>query len=311
MRDGGILVTCVILTYNKFSEIEDTIQSVLNQTYPAIELIISDDASDNMPKAEIENYISIHRKENIKKYVVIQHTENVGTVKNANNAIRLATGKYIFPLAGDDCFYSDSVIEKVVQTMEQRQWNHILCRRMTCTDFQTETGLRPSEREIRKIKKLNTAYKQKMALISNKSYHLATGAGFFYSKDLFDKLGGYDEQYRLLEDLPLFYKMVKENIALNTCYDIIAILYQLGGVSTTKCRSTALDFDIATFYKAIWEQDNQDFPRKVKRLVYVVYMIKCEFPNMKLLEKIVFILRYLDIFVEKAVCKVFGSHSAF
>ena len=52
---------------------------------------------------------------------IIQHDENVGTVKNMNGAILESHGEYIFPLAHDDVYYDNKVIEEWVS--ETKRYN--------------------------------------------------------------------------------------------------------------------------------------------------------------------------------------------
>ena len=65
------LISVVTLTYKKFDYIYKAIDSVLNQTYPYVEYIISDDGSPNFPQNEIEDYVSNRKGKNIIKFSII------------------------------------------------------------------------------------------------------------------------------------------------------------------------------------------------------------------------------------------------
>mgnify|MGYP000424525881 CR=1 FL=1 len=55
-------VSVIILTYNQMDYLYDAIKSVLNQDYPNIELIVSDDASCNFQKGMLEKFIEENKK---------------------------------------------------------------------------------------------------------------------------------------------------------------------------------------------------------------------------------------------------------
>jgi len=91
------LVSIITPSYNNALFIEETIESVLHQTYPHWELIIIDDCS-------LDNSLEI-----IKRYAkdeprikLIINTENVGVSESRNIAIKSAKGTYIAFLDSDD-----------------------------------------------------------------------------------------------------------------------------------------------------------------------------------------------------------------
>ena len=94
------LVSVIISAYNHEKYVQETIQSIIDQTYQNIELLIIDDGS---PDDTLEKIIDM--KEKCKKRftnVVIQAQENQGTCLSFNRLISQAKGEYIFILASDD-----------------------------------------------------------------------------------------------------------------------------------------------------------------------------------------------------------------
>lgn len=110
------LVSIVVITYNSGNTILETLDSIYNQTYSNIELIICDDFSRGNTIDLCEKWIG----ENGKKFTdvsLLQNRKNTGTVKNLNNGIKASNGKYVKPLAGDDQLVS-SAIEEFVHFMQ-------------------------------------------------------------------------------------------------------------------------------------------------------------------------------------------------
>jgi len=105
------LVTAIIATYNRRHYICDAIDSVLNQTYPNIELIIIDDGSTDGTGSLLRQRYGqrIH-------YI---YQENKGRSEARNHGIRLATGKYIAFLDSDDIWKPN----KLAQQLEFMQSN--------------------------------------------------------------------------------------------------------------------------------------------------------------------------------------------
>ena len=70
--DKNPLVSAVVFAYRNLDEFEYTVQSILGQDYPEIELLISDDGSPDFAqhKAQIVNYIEQNKKDNLKSYEV-------------------------------------------------------------------------------------------------------------------------------------------------------------------------------------------------------------------------------------------------
>ena len=106
------LVSVCMPAYNAEKYIAKAIESILNQTYPNIELIICNDGSTDGTKNILEEY-----KE--QKNITIIHTANAGQCTAANNAFKNSTGKYIKFFDADDKLSLDHIalqVEKLNNT---------------------------------------------------------------------------------------------------------------------------------------------------------------------------------------------------
>jgi glycosyltransferase involved in cell wall biosynthesis len=105
-------VSVLMPTYNAASFLNESIPSVLTQTYTDFELIIVDNCStDNSPEV-IAKYLSDKRV----KYHV--NERNIGPVRNFNKCLALAEGDFIKFLCADDKF-TPQLLEKFVSVMEE------------------------------------------------------------------------------------------------------------------------------------------------------------------------------------------------
>ncbi len=89
----GPLVSVIIPTYNSGSYLIDAVESVLNQDYPNLEIIIVDDGSNDGSTLLLESY-------NYK--IQILHSENLGAASARNIGILVAKGEFIAFLDSDD-----------------------------------------------------------------------------------------------------------------------------------------------------------------------------------------------------------------
>ena len=97
MNDGILLSVC-IPTYNQASCLKDTINSVLLQLNNNIELVISDNASDDNTRNIVKDILDTNGNKNITYF---RNESNLGLDGNILNLVNLAKGKYILFL-GDD-----------------------------------------------------------------------------------------------------------------------------------------------------------------------------------------------------------------
>jgi len=114
------LVSILIPTYNSVDFVEDTVRSIMNQTYTNIEIVIVDDASTDGTMKILEKL----SKED-KRIKLLQNKKNLGITDNMNNGIHKCNGKYIAILDGDDWAYPYR-IEEQVKLMEKDE-EVVLC----------------------------------------------------------------------------------------------------------------------------------------------------------------------------------------
>ncbi|MEG3860895.1 glycosyltransferase [Microcoleus sp. herbarium12] len=107
------LVSICIPTYNGEAFIEETIKSAIAQTYPNIELIVSDDGSTDRTIAIAQSFLS----QTTADFRIILH-RNYGLSQNWNFCIEQAKGEYIKFLFQDDLL-APECIEKMVAVAQQ------------------------------------------------------------------------------------------------------------------------------------------------------------------------------------------------
>jgi glycosyltransferase involved in cell wall biosynthesis len=107
MQDNP-LVTIICLCYNQEEYVLESLFSVVNQNYAAVELIIVDDCSSDNSKAVIENWLH-----DFPKIQFIANEVNLGSTKSFNKALKKANGEFIIDLAADDILVPNCVTSQI------------------------------------------------------------------------------------------------------------------------------------------------------------------------------------------------------
>lgn len=114
------MVSILIPTYNRPEYFQFALDSVLNQTYKNIEIIIGDDSTNNeTEKLVMEKYIKVY--DNIKYY---HNEKNLGQFDNDIKLYNMANGQFINYLMDDDLFETTK-IEKMMNYLIQDTNNDI------------------------------------------------------------------------------------------------------------------------------------------------------------------------------------------
>ena len=84
MTDKHPLVSVLISTYNNEQTISDAVESIINQTYRKIEILIMDDSSTDSTSKILNDYSK--KYEHVR---VFTNTKNIGLTKSLNILLRL------------------------------------------------------------------------------------------------------------------------------------------------------------------------------------------------------------------------------
>ena len=110
-------VSIIIPMHNSSKYIEECVNSVLQQTYNNIEIIVVDDASE-------DNCLELLKKYNDNRIKIIELKKNIGAAEARNCGIDAATGDYICFLDSDD-FWVLNKLEKQVRFIENNNYTFI------------------------------------------------------------------------------------------------------------------------------------------------------------------------------------------
>ena len=98
-------ISVILIIYNQAHCLHKALRSIQNQSINNLEIIIIDDCSVDNSIELINNY----QKED-KRIVLIKHEKNLGTIKSRSDGVKIATGKYITVLDGDDALIHKDIL---------------------------------------------------------------------------------------------------------------------------------------------------------------------------------------------------------
>ncbi len=105
------LVSVIVPTYKRDSSLVRALESLENQTYKNIEVVVVNDCVEEAWKEYVENTIQKFIDNGILKIVFIQNQVNLGSAKTRNVGIENASGKYITFLDDDDVYLPHHAVE--------------------------------------------------------------------------------------------------------------------------------------------------------------------------------------------------------
>nr|WP_067286628.1 glycosyltransferase family A protein [Marinobacterium profundum] len=194
-------VSLVIPHYNNSRYLKKCLDSIRNQTYKNIEVIVVDDYSlpneRDAAKDIVESY----------DYKMIFNNENRGVSYTRNVGLSQASGEVLSTLDPDDFFISENYVEQMVNSLASKKG---------CVAGGVVVYLDEDANLIsRKVRKKIVSGDIKKEILSRSCY---IPFNIFYTRESFNDTGGYNEAYREYEDwdfkirLALKYRFIIENV---------------------------------------------------------------------------------------------------
>ena len=223
------LVSIIIPCYNHENFVQDCIQSVINQTYQNIELIIIDDGSKD---SSLEKILQMHDicKQRFTRFE-FRHRPNKGLSATLNEALEWCSGKYFSTIASDDLMLKDKT-DIQVKFMGQ---NINVVALFGSADYIDENS---------NIKKLSQLLEQEYSFdkifLNECQFYAPTQ---MIRLDTIKKIGGYDPEI-LVEDWYMWLKMAENGTVY--CLSEKLALYRIHSLNSTKNSKFMYDNNLKT-----------------------------------------------------------------
>lgn len=208
------LVSVIIPVYNVEKYVKDAVESIQNQSYKNLEIIIIDDGStdhtyDIVNKlAKQDNRIKLYRNE-----------KNLKIVKTLNLGLSVANGEYIARMDGDDISALDRIERKVKFLEENEEFDLVGC------------GMKAIDIDGNQIGQ-TVHYSNQNLLLESLEYVTPVSHIWLARKSLYDKLNGYREMSGV-EDYDFLLRMTSEGFKYTNLENYFGYFVRLGRVGNT------------------------------------------------------------------------------
>lgn len=229
MLDSNPLVSIFIVTYNSEKYIIEALESVYVQTYENIELIVSDDKSQDSTVQLVREWLRGHSDRFIRTKL-IEAEVNTGTSGNYNRAVEACTGVWLKMLDGDDLLLPNCVQENVAFVCEHptsqvvfSNYKQLHCGKKQIIKDNNSFNL------LAEFGKLNAMEQFKKLLYGN---CLLSSSCFIESNLL--KRNKYDENYSLLEDYPMWLRLTEQGVKFSVINTSTVLYRKVDSVSSSR-----------------------------------------------------------------------------
>jgi glycosyltransferase involved in cell wall biosynthesis len=194
------LISIIVPNYNNELYLEECIESILNQTYKNIEIVIIDDYSSDKSKDIIKLY-----QEKYNFVTVIFNETNQGVTKNRDVAISKAKGYYITTLDSDDYYMDKQKIEKEIAILEKYkkndQFNIISFSNIVLVNKEGKRLFPNAKNNIKEGNIFKNIFARDCMIPRD----------FIFTKEQYLDAGGFDINIPIYEDWDLKLRLAKNN----------------------------------------------------------------------------------------------------
>ena len=210
-----MILSIITINRNNGSGLEKTLRSVASQTCPDFEHIIVDGAST-------DGSVDIIRKfaESLGDHVRWVSEPDKGVYNAMNKGIAMAAGDYVQFLNSGDSLASEDAVERMTQEIKRNEYPSILYGNML--------KLMPDG----KLLKDNSFERHDFTLLD---FYIGTlnHSSAYIRRDLFEKYGLYDEDYRIVSDWKWFMQAIAFGGEKPVYSDSDVSLFDMTGISET------------------------------------------------------------------------------
>ena len=194
------LVSIIVPVFNGERYLRESLDSIVNQTYPNIEILVMDDASTDSTPEIVASY-----GDRVKCF---RQSSNKGQFGNVNDGIGRASGKYTAIYHADD-IYDSKIIEREVEFLEQ----NIEAGAVFCYDiFINAEGKEYNRLSIPEEFQTRSCFDYEAILngiLKYKNRFLPT-PGAMVRSSVYKELGGFrGEEFQIAADLEMWLRIAR------------------------------------------------------------------------------------------------------
>lgn len=174
-------VSIITPTYKRSDYLKNAIDSVLNQTYKNIEIIVVDDNGNESPYRETTaKLMEAYKDDERVRYLPLE--KNVGAAMARNAGIEVAEGEFITFLDDDD-EYLPKKIEVQLKAMQENGWDASVMDGATYNENGDLLSI--------KTQQIRNGMSQKELIVVHMIHQITGTNSFMFKKEAIRKIGGF------------------------------------------------------------------------------------------------------------------------
>lgn len=246
-------VSVIIPTYKRSDYLIRAINSVLNQTYKNIEIIVVDDNGIGN-KFQLENEKKLSKYVYEKKIIYLKHNINKNGAAARNSGLRVATGDFITFLDDDDFFLKQRV-ELLVKKLEDNQYFDAVYSSMVKIKNNHIYNYRVGNKTGNLLKEILSQYS-----------FFGTGSNMFFTKKAIEKIGEFDENFFRFQDLEYMARFFEKKFNICSVKNVLVV----------KCEEDTINipnYEKMKLAKEMFSNKFSDSIKKInfKNIMYCIY----------------------------------------
>ncbi|MFI8745640.1 glycosyltransferase [Pseudomonas sp. NPDC077186] len=222
------LVSVIIASYNHAPYIEASIESVLQQSYPNLELLVVDDGSRDDSVARIEALQKVHGFD-------FRVQANKGLSYTLNETIERARGSLIAPFGSDDIMLPQRIATQVAYMADKPEVG-ICAGAIQTIDADGKPGAKPRALPLRRLDFDDVFMDRKPG---------APAPTLLFRREALERVGGFEPEVRL-EDLMIELKITHAGYFIDILGEPLA-LYRVHDSNTYKNYRFMVDNVLKTY----------------------------------------------------------------
>ena len=189
------MVSVIVPLFNKFEYVGKTLESVVKQTYPRIELIVVDDGSTDESLVRVKEFVATHQRDFEKVKVVSQ--KNSGQTSSRIFGVSLSQGEFLAFLDADDVWHPEKISRQVQAFNQQPDLDLVLC------DYSILNG---TSRLVRTVK-LNNLEKRIVAWLLTFGFGCLPESTGLIKRKSYEKIDGFNPKLEMCAGLDLVFRL--------------------------------------------------------------------------------------------------------
>lgn len=276
------LVTVIVVTYNSAEFVKETLESVFNQTYINLALIISEDCSKDDTLAIVQAWVAQDKVKNrFQSIQLLTVQKNTGISANCNRSIAATKSDYFKFIAGDDILYPNCIEDNMNFILENPNARIVFSQINLYQDQFEDTNYiktTPQDFPLNIMDSAISAHDQHNLLLLSDRIHYTPS--FFTHKQTIIDVGGYDENNKLVEDYPMWLKLTKAGIRLDYFHKV-TVGYRIHSRATNNVSNSVL-FKPAIFnsFKIRKQLAHPYLPWEIAASEYHIYLVSRVFSSL-------------------------------